>query len=70
MDLIAGMSTILKPDILVMMVLGVILGVIFGSIPGLTSPAALALVLPMTYAMETSTAFAVLVSVYIGGMTG
>ena len=70
MDIVAGMSTILHPDILIMMVLGVILGIIFGSIPGLTSPAALALVMPMTYAMEASTSFAVLVSVYIGGMTG
>ncbi len=46
------------------------LGLIFGSIPGLTFTVALALALPITFSMDTVPAIGMLLGTYIGGMTG
>ena len=49
---------------------GTVVGIIFGAIPGLTYSMALALMLPFTFGMEPAAAIALLLGVYIGGMTG
>ncbi|MDH5536617.1 MAG: tripartite tricarboxylate transporter permease, partial [Betaproteobacteria bacterium] len=46
------------------------IGLIFGSIPGLTFSMALALMLPFTFGMETTPALGLLLGVFVGGMTG
>lgn len=51
-------------------VFGSVVGVIFGSIPGLTFSMAIAMVLPITFGMASEPAIAMLLSAYIGGMTG
>ena len=50
--------------------LGTLIGLIFGSVPGLTFTVALALALPITFGMETVPAIGLLLGTYIGGMTG
>ena len=50
--------------------LGTIVGLVFGAIPGLTFSMALALMLPVTFAMSASAGMAVLIGTYMGGMTG
>jgi putative tricarboxylic transport membrane protein len=50
--------------------LGSLIGLIFGSIPGLTFTVALALALPITFGMSTLPAMGILLGTYIGGMTG
>lgn len=50
--------------------LGTLIGLIFGSIPGMTFTVALALALPITFGMETVPAIGLLLGTYIGGMTG
>lgn len=50
--------------------LGSLVGLIFGSIPGLTFTVALALALPITFGMATLPAVGVLLGTYVGGMTG
>jgi putative tricarboxylic transport membrane protein len=45
-------------------------GLIFGSIPGLTFSMALALMVPFTFGMQTTPALGLLLGVYVGGMTG
>ncbi|MEY8827916.1 tripartite tricarboxylate transporter permease [Sedimentitalea sp. XS_ASV28] len=50
--------------------LGTLVGLIFGSIPGLTFTVALALALPITFSMESVPATGLLLGTYIGGMTG
>ncbi|TPW32939.1 tripartite tricarboxylate transporter permease [Pararhizobium mangrovi] len=50
--------------------LGTLIGIIFGSIPGLTFTVALALALPITFGMDTVPAIGLLLGTYIGGMTG
>jgi len=49
---------------------GTLVGLIFGSIPGLTFTVALALALPITFSMEPVPAIGLLLGTYIGGMTG
>ncbi len=49
---------------------GVILGIIFGIIPGLTATLAVILLIPVTYGLDPITGIAVLVGVYIGGISG
>lgn len=50
--------------------LGVIVGIIFGAIPGLSSTMALVLFLPMTYAMSAVNGLSLLIALYVGGMSG
>jgi len=52
------------------MIGGVILGVVLGAIPGLTCLTAIALIVPLTYYMDTITAMALLIAIYIGGIYG
>ncbi len=49
---------------------GTLVGLIFGAIPGLTYSMALALMLPFTFGMEPTSAIALLLGVYVGGMSG
>ena len=49
---------------------GALVGLIFGSIPGLTFTVALALALPITFSMDPVPAIGLLLGTYIGGMTG
>ncbi|OAN76782.1 hypothetical protein A8B78_14895 [Jannaschia sp. EhC01] len=50
--------------------LGALVGLVFGSIPGLTFTVALALALPITFSMDAVPAIGLLLGTYIGGMTG
>ena len=49
---------------------GVLLGLVFGIIPGLTATLAVVLLIPLTYGLDALTGIALLVSVYIGGISG
>lgn len=46
------------------------MGIVFGSIPGLSAAMAVALFLPVTFAMQAHEAFTLLVALYIGGISG
>ena len=59
-----------RMDALLAVGLGSVLGLIFGSIPGLTFSMALALMLPLTFGLTPTAGMALLVGTYIGGMTG
>ena len=48
----------------------VILGIIFGAMPGLTSTLGVALLTTMTYGMDTATAMLCLLAIYVGGTYG
>ncbi len=49
---------------------GAVIGIIFGSIPGLTAGIAIALFLPLTFRMDIIPSFTLLLSLYIGGISG
>ena len=66
----AAFVSICTPQSLVMMVAGVAIGIVFGSIPGLSASMAVALMLPLTFSMSASLGMNTLVAVYIGGISG
>lgn len=60
----------LQPFNIILMAGGVCLGILFGAVPGLTSCIAIALCLPLTYTMNTYSAFALLIGLFVGGISG
>lgn len=60
----SGLLMIVQPEVLFYLFFGVILGLIFGVVPGLNGPIALALLIPITYRMTPESAFAFLLAIY------
>ena len=56
-------QTILDPYFLLLVLAGVSLGIVFGAIPGLNTPVAVALVLPITYSLNVPHTCALLMGV-------
>ena len=52
------------------MVLGVVVGIIFGAIPGLSATMAIAIFLPVTYGLTPVEGMACLVGLFVGGISG
>lgn len=65
-----SIAAVMTVPVLLLMLIGVIVGIIFGAIPGLSATMAVALCLPMTYAMDPVTSMAFLCSLFIGGISG
>ena len=65
-----GLATVLTPQYLLWQVIGTVVGIIFGAIPGLTAVMAIALFLPMTYSMSMGLGISVLIALYIGAISG
>ncbi len=65
-----GFSEIASPVTILLIAGGVLLGIVFGSIPGLSATMAIALCLPMTYGMLPINGMALLIGLYIGGISG
>lgn len=49
---------------------GVVIGIIFGAIPGMTATMAVATFLPLTYAYDVEMALYLLLGLYVGGISG
>ena len=54
------------PIILVILFGSVVLGILFGAMPGLTSTLGVALLTTLTYGMDTATAMVCLLAIYVG----
>jgi putative tricarboxylic transport membrane protein len=65
-----GLLLITDPSMLLWVVIGTSLGILVGGIPGLTGAMLIALALPMTFSMEGTEALALLVSMYVGSVSG
>lgn len=61
---------LLNPVCLGLIFIGVVIGIIFGSIPGLSASMALILFLPMSFGMDPMNGIALLVGLYLGGISG
>lgn len=71
LDLFAqGFMNVLSPFCLLLMLVGTIVGIIFGAVPGLSSVMAVALFLPLTYGMDPGQGLSVLIALYIGSVSG
>ncbi len=69
-SLLTAIPLALSLEAVIAVVGGTLLGLFFGSIPGLTFTVALALILPITFSMPPTPAIGLLLGTYIGGMTG
>lgn len=69
-NLLAGFSYALNPSALLFTIVGTILGIIFGALPGLTSTMAVALLIPLTYSLEPVAGMGMLVGAFCGGTAG
>lgn len=48
--------------------LGVVMGLVFGCIPGLSTPIALALILPITFVLDQTSVICLIMGIYAGGI--
>lgn len=69
-NLLLGLSTALLPQNLLSCFAGVFLGTAVGAIPGIGAMAAIALLMPITFAMDTTTGIVMLAGVYYGAEYG
>lgn len=63
-------TNIFNPTSLLLILAGVVMGNIFGCIPGLNTPIAIALVLPFTMVMDQVPTVCLLMGIYMGGVSG
>ncbi|MDR0324322.1 MAG: tripartite tricarboxylate transporter permease, partial [Treponema sp.] len=71
MELLGGFAAILtNPMNFFIVFLGVLVGIIFGALPGLTSVAALSMFLPITFGMDLGIGISMLCGIYIGATSG
>ena len=67
----AGCTAILSNPVTILLIfMGVAIGIVFGSIPGLTATMAVTMFLPITYTMSPIAGIALLIGLYIGGTSG
>ncbi|MEC2071339.1 tripartite tricarboxylate transporter permease [Alkalihalophilus marmarensis] len=69
-NLLLSLQAILQWDTLLLMFIGVLAGIIFGSIPGFTITMAVALTLPFSFGLEPLQGIALMMGVWIGGASG
>ncbi|MGW1678339.1 tripartite tricarboxylate transporter permease [Saccharopolyspora sp. NPDC002376] len=69
-NLLAGFGTALTPEHLLFAAIGVLLGTAVGVLPGIGPAMAVALLLPVTYALDPTGAFIMFAGIYFGGMFG
>ena len=66
----AGLDLLLQVDVMVLIALGTAIGICVGAIPGLTATMAIAMAVPITYTLDAMQGLALLIAVYVGGLTG
>ncbi|WP_193140815.1 MULTISPECIES: tripartite tricarboxylate transporter permease [unclassified Meridianimarinicoccus] len=62
--------SIISPLFLFLVVGGTFVGIIFGAIPGMTATMAVAVCLPLTYSLGLENGLALLLGLYVGGISG
>jgi len=70
MEFIIGWQTLLHPDILFMLGLGVFIGIMLGALPGLDATVGVSLLLPITYALDPLNALVFFTSLYSSAVFG
>ncbi len=59
-----------EPSVFLLLIAGVVLGLFFGCIPGLTAALGVSLILPLTYMMSPIQGLSTLIGIYVGGISG
>jgi len=68
--LLNGFITVLQPNVLLAILIGVFWGLIGGALPGITTSTTVALLLPISFYMDTIPALAMLMGAYEAGLYG
>ena len=63
----AAFDAVATPAILFWLLVGVVVGLVFGAAPGLTATAGVAIATPLTFGVSFETAMALLLGIYCGG---
>ncbi|WP_130861184.1 tripartite tricarboxylate transporter permease [Bacilliculturomica massiliensis] len=66
----AAADVVTDPSTLLVILAGTCMGLIFGSLPGLTATMGVALLIPITYNMEPVQAIGMMLGCYVGGIAG
>ena len=64
MDYLAAAQIILTPTCIFFILVGVAVGMVVGTLPGLTSVMAVSLITPLTFKLDSTYGFAMLLGVY------
>lgn len=67
-EIARGFITLFQPMIFFHLVLGFLMGLFFGTVPGLTATLAIALLLPFTFGMEIIPALVMVMGIYMAGI--
>lgn len=70
MDVLQGMLSALTPTTLLFILIGVTVGELVGVLPGISAPAAVALLLPATYGLPPTSGLAMLAGIWYGSAYG
>ncbi|MDE7014659.1 MAG: tripartite tricarboxylate transporter permease, partial [Kineothrix sp.] len=70
MEFLEILSNVLNPQCILLIIAGVIIGNVFGCIPGLNGPIAVALILPITFTLEVIPSMALIMGIYMGSISG
>jgi putative tricarboxylic transport membrane protein len=65
-----GLAVVFEPSLFLMTLLAIIMGTVFGALPGVSATMAVALGLPFTYSMAPVPAIVFLVAIYCSSITG
>ncbi|GHV34883.1 C4-dicarboxylate ABC transporter permease [Synergistales bacterium] len=68
--ILEGILLIFNPVCLGLILLGVLVGIVFGAMPGLSATMAVVLFLPMSFGMQPMNGIALLVGLYLGAISG
>ena len=69
-NILTGFINILSIKVLLAINFGLVLGIIFGALPGLTATMGVALFMPLTFGMEPVMGITMLLGIYCGGIYG
>jgi putative tricarboxylic transport membrane protein len=69
-EIVAGLAAVFQWKVLFFLVSGVVLGAIFGALPGLTATMGIAVLTPLTFWIPADQALAMLLGVYCGAIPG
>ena len=70
MEILQGMASALNPTTLLFILIGVTVGELVGVLPGISAPAAVALLLPATYGLPPTSGLAMLAGIWYGSAYG
>ena len=69
-NILMGFVTALQPWNLLVTILGTVLGIVFGALPGLSGTMGIAILLPITYGLQPTAALLLMVSIFCGSLYG